>query len=1063
MIEQQEIFNDNHVLSGNPFPGLRPFNIDESLLFFGRDGLSDTLLEKLQATRFVAVVGTSGSGKSSLVRAGLLPALLSGFMPHAGSGWHVALFRPINNPIRNLARALSECGIFDETSFGDHSLQLSEVEGMLRHCSLGLIKAARLGGMSSHQNLLIVVDQFEELYRFEPSSEIDHPKEEGSAFVKLLLEATRQTEVPIYVILTMRSDYLGDSARFWGLPEAINRGQFLIPRMDDDERREAIEGPIRVRNAKISWPLVNRLLNDAGDDPRQLPILQHALMRTWDYWEKHRSNGEPIALEHYDNKEVGGMDHALSIHADEAYLELADDQRFIAEKMFKRLTEKGAGKREGRLSATVKEIADIAGVPESGVVSVIETFRKEGCSFLMPPAPIPLTPATLVDISHESLIRGWARLREWVEEESDSAKIYGRIVDDALRYPKEKGLLTDAELHFALKWRAERKPNPAWAIRYRTELGKELESFAAQLTTAWSGIQPSEYEIAMKYLDLSKEKHDLLEARKERRRLKSLITVSVVAIVLLVLSLSMSLLWGNARRERHNAEVLRQRAEDSRKNAVAQEMLAKAASEEANRAKTTALEDRRNALEAKALANQKVIEAEKLRKTAETQALRGNLLEQGIQQALSGESPAAVKNFEAVKRMYLRNRDTNKVAFYEVLIGNAFIRGAQAEDNVEPESALPYFKAALKMAQQGTVKFKPSAFVDIGDRIADIFDFEDRVDSAALFYDYAVQKMGDDDKDFKAETLIKLGNLYNQSEPPRVERAVDSYRNAADLLAGNLAKQIEIFDQMGKTYSRAGRTLEARVAYEKAREAALKSKDPVAEGDALRQIGETYSSEQENDKALKYFADAREAYKREKSSDQSLAALAGSGIAFENSGRVYERTDKTRAISFYFEAMSLYRQAIRPPARSLKDLKAKQSARIHLDGLRNLGPAIKDPLPTSLDAVLQKTIDTTGIKSAVTQYYDLKRNHPKDYDFSEETLNRIGYVLLRRKKVDEAIEIFKLNVEAYPEGWNTYDSLGEGYMTAGNKELAIINYEKSLKLNPQNKLAVDALKKLKGQ
>src|SRR5262247_2346892 len=97
--------------SRNPFPGLRPFDTDESLLFFGRDGLNDMLLEKLRATRFVAVVGTSGSGKSSLVRAGLLPALRSGFMTDAGSIWRVALFRPINNPIRNLATSLLECNV----------------------------------------------------------------------------------------------------------------------------------------------------------------------------------------------------------------------------------------------------------------------------------------------------------------------------------------------------------------------------------------------------------------------------------------------------------------------------------------------------------------------------------------------------------------------------------------------------------------------------------------------------------------------------------------------------------------------------------------------------------------------------------------------------------------------------------------------------------------------------------------------------------------------------------------------------------------------------------------
>lgn len=236
--------------SRNPFPGLRPFNTDESLLFFGRDGLNDTLLEKLQATRFVAVVGTSGSGKSSLVRAGLLPALRGGFLTDAGSSWRVALFRPINNPIHNLSKSLLECNMFPAHAPSEPSERQRLIEKSLRRSSLGLIEAVRVAQMSPSENLLIVADQFEELYRFEPGSEVERPEEEASAFVKLLLEATRQTEIPIYVILTMRSDYLGESARFWGLPEAINAGQFLIPRMDDDDAVRRSRDQLKFRAAR---------------------------------------------------------------------------------------------------------------------------------------------------------------------------------------------------------------------------------------------------------------------------------------------------------------------------------------------------------------------------------------------------------------------------------------------------------------------------------------------------------------------------------------------------------------------------------------------------------------------------------------------------------------------------------------------------------------------------------------------------------------------------------------------------------------------------------------------
>src|SRR3982751_710074 len=194
--------------------------IIEKRMFFGRDGLSDVLLQKLRDTRFVAVVGTSGSGKSSLVRAGLLPALKGGFMVSAGSNWRIALFRPVNDPIGNLAQALFEAGMFtgDQQENGK-----ALIEEELRRSSRGLIevvsKAKKAEKMSEHDNLLIVVDQFEELYRFEPNSKIGNPKEDAGAFVKLLLESSKQLDLPVFTILTMRSDYLGNSAQFWGLPE----------------------------------------------------------------------------------------------------------------------------------------------------------------------------------------------------------------------------------------------------------------------------------------------------------------------------------------------------------------------------------------------------------------------------------------------------------------------------------------------------------------------------------------------------------------------------------------------------------------------------------------------------------------------------------------------------------------------------------------------------------------------------------------------------------------------------------------------------------------------------
>ena len=164
------------------------------------------------------------------------------------------------------------------------------VETTLRLGSLGLVDIVEQADLPAGTQLLVVADQFEELFRFRAlvrgaAPDGFGPREDAVAFVQLLLEAAAQTEVPIYVVLTMRSDFLGDCAQFHGLPEAINEGQYLVPRLTRDEIRAAITGPAAWAAPTLSPVLVTRLLNDVGDNPDQLSILQHALNRTWANWE----------------------------------------------------------------------------------------------------------------------------------------------------------------------------------------------------------------------------------------------------------------------------------------------------------------------------------------------------------------------------------------------------------------------------------------------------------------------------------------------------------------------------------------------------------------------------------------------------------------------------------------------------------------------------------------------------------------------------------------------------------------------------------------------------------
>jgi WD40 repeat protein len=374
----------------------------------------------------------------------------------------------------NLAKALNDSEVFGDSSDPEHNLHARFIETALRRGALGLVEVVRQFKMPMDENLLVVVDQFEELFRFQQAAIHDSDSDQAAAFVKLLLEAIDQQELSIYIVLTMRSDYLGDCARFRDLPEALNDSQYLIPRMTRDQLRRAIEGPVAVGGGTISPVLVNRLLNDVGDDPDQLPVLQHALMRTWVHWQGRVGDDEPIDV--IDYQAVGGIEKALSQHADEIYENLlTSESKQIAEKLFKCLTEAGSENRGVRRPARINEVSAVARVDDAEVISVVQAFRGPGRTFIMPPIEVELTTETPLDLSHESLMRIWRRLKEWVDEEAASAQMYRRLADRAAGHARgEAALARDQDLVMAMNWQQRCKPNRAWAERYNADFDQVM-------------------------------------------------------------------------------------------------------------------------------------------------------------------------------------------------------------------------------------------------------------------------------------------------------------------------------------------------------------------------------------------------------------------------------------------------------------------------------------------------------------------------------------------------------------------------------------------------------------
>jgi hypothetical protein len=495
-----------------PYPGLRPFRQDEHLLFFGRFDQTAALYRLLDRGRFLAVVGGSGSGKSSLVRAGLLPLLAGETNPWGAERWLIVALRPGVHPVNRLAAALCEAA-------GTATDPLERVAAGLRRTSGGI--ADEVGRLfPADREVLILVDQFEELFRYADAATGDllpspdrsavqvAQEDEARRFVDSLLTASSVTQRRIRVVLTMRSDFVGDCARFPGLAEAVSGNQYLTPRLDRDQLTEAIVGPLLRVSSRLDpdarelpglesdqWAdlieprLVEQLENDAGDNPDQLPVLQHALLRCW-----QTANGGRLDLDRY--RVLGGWGKVLSGHADEVQQRCGPARGQVVERVFRALIELDREGRAIRRPRTMAQLVAETGAPDPDVRAVVAEFSAPDCSFLVPPMP----PDELVDIGHEALIRNWSSLREsWIEAERRDGDRWRSLLELAASGDRAGKALID--------WWHTRRPSAAWVARW---CGRSAE---AQRELVAAHVEWSEAELKREL----EEQHAREEAEQRAR------------------------------------------------------------------------------------------------------------------------------------------------------------------------------------------------------------------------------------------------------------------------------------------------------------------------------------------------------------------------------------------------------------------------------------------------------------------------------------------------------------------------------------------------------------------
>ena len=659
-----------------PYPGLRPFTEEESIFFKGRDQHIRQIVRLLEKNKMAFITGASGDGKSSMVYAGVIPYIRAGFFKARFNGWLIVDFKPQKNPLKSLSDAFAyELDIDPAKCESELYNGFSSLVDLYKESGYCVTDDGRRDISNSGKSLLIVADQFEEVFTNIDNFEQGRPSDEAYTAVNLLLETIRISiteNLPIFVIFTMRSDFISQCTFFKNLPEYIAYSQFFVPQLKRTEIRQVIEEPALMAGGKVSPRLTEVIINNLNSGFDQLPVLQHALNLLW----RIADNGDTeIDLIHlakiagissdslsidekgefdrwfnnlpdYQRKyyEKPDLNNVLNAHAgilyESAYdyfMQNADwaeksitpeESKEIIETTFKSLT-KIDNNRPVRNRCTLSEITGIINkehITNATVCGVINIFRTPENALVKPfsvngnPETEYLSGDTVLDVTHEALIRNWKLLSEWdVEEATDMKDFHDLNTQMQLWIKSDKQaeyLLNSGSYMYFNQWFNRSNPNPYLFVKYdNSQLPQRQKIKNAQY----------KYENYIDFLEASNAA--ILAKEKAVRKRTQLV---IYGMLLFILSLWGLVYWAMnekanaqdqaaiAQNERDTAEAQRRNAEEQARNAKVAELLADSLRSEAEKAAEAAKKAQGQYYSAYQRAEQLRREAEKQRERADS-------------------------------------------------------------------------------------------------------------------------------------------------------------------------------------------------------------------------------------------------------------------------------------------------------------------------------------------------------------------------------------------------------------------------------------------------------------
>ncbi len=475
---------DSLAIPDCPYRGLFAFREEDAPVFFGRETFTEQLVSTVRRKQLVAVMGASGSGKSSVVFAGLIPRL------REEGNWLILSMRPIDRPFRSLAAALMP-HLEPNLSETDRLVEVNKLAGAFAEGVLGLSEVIE---RIRHKNaeisqVLLVVDQFEELYT------LGGDAAERQKWLDGLLMAIKSTS-SLTIVLTLRADFLGHALSYRPLADGLQNADVKLGPMNREELQRAIAQPAAKVGMLIEEGLTDRILDAVAGEPGNLPLLEFALTLLW---EKPR-NGR---LTHAAYKEIGGVESALALHAQQVYDKLKPQEQRVAQRIFLELTQPATvatvDTRRQVLKQDLLQIGLFAPVPESetlveSVIQQLAAAKLVVTSELMQG----LMRTAVVDVVHEALIRHWPLLRQWVEENREGL-MRKRVIETA-----------------AQEWQNQGEPVDVAYLLQGPKLA-EAENFSRQ----WAETVPLS-SLARGYIIVSQAARDRLVQEQEERQQREL-------------------------------------------------------------------------------------------------------------------------------------------------------------------------------------------------------------------------------------------------------------------------------------------------------------------------------------------------------------------------------------------------------------------------------------------------------------------------------------------------------------------------------------------------------------